>query len=213
MPLSPDLRIDHLVYAVPDLAEAVVRLEQEWGVRPAMGGKHPSGTHNALLALGAHTYLEVIAPDPEQPHAQGHSFGLDKTPSSPKLVTWAVATFDLDATLAQARQDGYDPGETMKGARRRPDGVQLAWRSTRIAAWPPPGDGVVPFLIEWGSDTPHPAGDSPQGCRLLSLRAEHPAAEEVTSMLKALGLDIQVTQGAAPALIATIETPMGVVEV
>ena len=213
MSQTPSLRVDHLVYAVPDLAEAVARIEQEWGVRPAMGGKHPTGTHNALLALGSHTYLEIIAPDPEQAGAQGRSFGLDQAPTAPVLVTWAAATTDLDATLTQARQDGYDPGEMMKGARSRPDGVQLSWRSTRIASWPPPGDGVVPFLIEWGQGTPHPAGDSPQGCRLLSLRAVHPSPQDAAAMLKALGLDIQVESGDTPALIATIETPNGVIEV
>ncbi|MCB0112696.1 MAG: VOC family protein [Caldilineaceae bacterium] len=213
MTQSPALRTDHLVYAVPDLADAVAQIEREWGVRPAMGGKHPTGTHNALLALGPHTYLEVIAQDPEQPHAQGQSFGLSTPPTAPTLVTWAVATTNLDATIDQARADGYDPGATMNGARSRPDGVQLAWRSTRIASWPPPGDGVVPFLIEWGAGTPHPAGDSPQGCHLVSLRAEHPTPQNVAAMLRALGLDIAVTEGSAPALIASIETPLGMIEV
>jgi hypothetical protein len=209
MTQQPSLRTDHLVYAVPDLAQAMDQIEQEWGVRPTVGGKHPSGTHNALLALGSHTYLEIIAPDPEQPHAQGRSFGLDRPPSSPRLVTWAVATADLDATLAAVRAAGYDPGEVMAGSRRRPDGVQLAWRSTRIAQWPPPGDGVVPFIIEWAAETPHPASDSAPGCRLRSLGAEHPQAAAVQRMLDALGLDISVTPGAAPALIATIDTPKG----
>ena len=213
MSQTPAIQVDHLVYAVPDLVEAMVRIEHEWGVRPAVGGKHPTGTHNALLALGAHTYLEIIAPDPEQAGARGRSFGLDHVPTEPLLVTWAAATTDLDATLTQARQDGYDPGEMMKGARSRPAGVQLSWKSTRIASWPPPGDGVVPFLIEWGQGTPHPAGDSPQGCRLLSLSAVHPSPQEAAAMLKALGLDIQVEGGDRPALIATIETPNGVVEV
>ncbi len=207
----PQLRTDHLVYAVPDLGAAIRRIAAEWGVRPAMGGKHPSGTHNALLALGPHTYLEVIAPDPEQAQVQGRSFGLDNPLERAKLVTWAVATDDLDATIAQARQANYDPGETMNGARSRPDGVQLSWRSTRIAAWPPAGDGVVPFVIEWGQGTPHPSSDAPQGCLLRSLVAEHPAPHIVQSMLDALGLDLAVSVGETPALIAEIETPRGLV--
>jgi hypothetical protein len=209
MTQKPSLRTDHLVYAVPDLGAAIDRLEAEWGVRPRVGGKHPNGTYNALVALGPHTYLEIIAQDPEQADAQGRSFGLDTPPSSPHLVTWAVATDDLDSTMATTREAGYDPGEIMSGGRSRPDGVKLSWRSTRIAQWPPPGDGLVPFIIEWGEGTPHPSTDSPQGCRLLSLRAEHPEPEEIRRMFEALGLEIAVTKGSSPALIVQIETPRG----
>jgi hypothetical protein len=210
---KPSLRTDHLVYAVPNLAAAIDQVEAEWGVRPRLGGKHPNGTHNALLALGAHTYLEIIAQDPEQVDAQDRSFGLDTPPSSPRLVTWAVATDDLDSTMAEARDAGYDPGEVMSGGRSRPDGVRLSWRSTRIVQWPPPGEGLVPFLIEWGEGTPHPSTDSPQGCCLLSLRAEHPEPEEIRRMFEGLGLEIAITKASSPALIALIETPRGEKEI
>jgi hypothetical protein len=207
-----NIRTDHLVYAVPELAAAIEQIEAGWGVRPRVGGKHPNGTHNALLALGPHTYLEIIAPDPEQQEAQGRSFGLDHSPQSSYLVTWAVATGDLDSTLAAAREAGYDPGEVMSGGRSRPDGVELSWRSTRIAQWPPPGDGVVPFVIEWGAGTPHPASDSPQGCRLVLLRAEHPEPEQIGRMFDALGIGIAVSQASKPALVALVETPRGAQE-
>ena len=108
---TSSITVDHLVYAVPDLAAAVDRIASEWGVHPAIGGKHPSGTHNALLALGPHTYLEIIAPDPEQADARGRSFGLDDPPAQPRLVTWAVATDDLDQTVEQARARGQGSGE------------------------------------------------------------------------------------------------------
>lgn len=207
------IRTDHLVYAVPNLDAAVERIAAEWGVRPAIGGQHPNGTHNALLALGPHTYLEIIAPDPAQPNPpRPRSFGIDERPGDTRLVTWAAATSDLDATHAAALAQGYDPGEVMNGSRLRPDGVKIAWRSTRLVGWPPPGDGIVPFLIEWGEGTPHPASDSPTGCTLVSLRAEHPDPASIRPMLAALGLDVSVTQGSAPALFAVIDTPQGRVE-
>lgn len=204
------IRTDHLVYAVPDLAAAVERIAAEWGVRPAIGGKHPNGTHNALLALGPHTYLEIIAADPEQPNpSQPRSFGIGEQPDATRLVTWAAATSDLDATHAAALAAGYDAGPIAAGSRLRPDRVKIAWRSTRLVGWPPPGDGLVPFLIEWGAGTPHPASDSPQGCTLVSLRAEHPQPESIRRMLAALGLEVEVSEGAAPAFFAEIDVPRG----
>jgi len=207
---NPSIRTDHLVYAVPDLAAAVEHIAQEWGVRPVIGGQHPNGTHNALLALGTHTYLEIIAPDPAQPDPPlGRNFGIDDRPGESRLVTWAASTPDLDATHAAAQAKGYDAGAVMNGSRLRPDGVQITWRSTRLVGWPPPGDGLVPFLIEWGEGTPHPSSDSPTGCTLVSLRAEHPAPAVIREMLTSLGLDVAVTEGAVPALFAVIDTPKG----
>ena len=109
----------------------------------------------------------------------------------------------------------YDPGVVVEGVRKRPDGVQLRWRSTKRPeaqdSWPPPGDGLVPFLIEWGEGTPHPAASSAQGARLLELSLFHPRPAEVQPMLSALHIDILVAAGPAPAMRARLETPNGIV--
>ena len=93
--------IDHLIYGAPDLDNTIDDLERRFGVRAAAGGKHVGiGTHNALLALGPRTYLEVIAPDPDQPSpANPRPFGLDEL-TSPRLVGWALGCDNIDAAIA-----------------------------------------------------------------------------------------------------------------
>src|SRR5688572_11066079 len=71
--LPPPIGIDHILIGVPDLERTVDDLAKALGVRPVYGGKHPRGTHNALLSLGPHTYLEFIA---LQPGVAGADIGM-----------------------------------------------------------------------------------------------------------------------------------------
>jgi Glyoxalase-like domain len=202
--------LDHLVFGATDLATAVDDLAARTGVRAVPGGRHTGlGTHNALLALGPDTYLEIIAPDlDQQPPAMARPFGLDTLTTS-RLITWALKAPDIDAHVAAARAAAYDPGVVISMSRRRPDGVDLAWRLTRTPRLP--GDGLVPFLIDWGA-TPHPATTAAAGCTLVDLRAEHPEPGVIRPLLKAVDAELLVERGPAPALIATLETPLGRVQ-
>src|SRR5579872_4069529 len=82
-------RIDHLVYATPDLDRGISEIEATLGVKATPGGQHPGGgTRNALVSLGPTTYLEIFAPDPTQPAPEKpRPFGLDNLKRS-RLVTW-----------------------------------------------------------------------------------------------------------------------------
>jgi hypothetical protein len=203
-------RVDHILYAARDLAEGVERIEALLGVRAGPGGRHPAwGTHNALIGLGARTYLEIIAPDPEAPApAVPRPLGLD-TLAAPRLASWVAAATDLERVAAAARAHGVNLGEVMRRSRLRPDGATLQWTMTDPAA--PREGGIVPFFIDWG-DTPHPAASAPPGGRLIGLRARHPDAARVAGLLRALGLGLGVEHGDQPGLIATLETPRGRVE-
>jgi len=203
-------RVDHLVYATPDLNRGIEEIEKLLGVRATAGGQHPGrGTRNALVALGPKTYLEIIAPDPEQPSPkEPRPFGIDGLKQS-RLVTWCVSTGDLERLRAEAVRNGVPLGEVTPGSRRRPDGVQISWKLTYPSR--PVADGLVPFFINWG-DSPHPALTAAKGATLVSLRAEHPDVQSVRGLLQKLGLDLPVSQGTNPALIAVIEGARGRVE-
>jgi hypothetical protein len=203
-------RVDHLIYLTTDLDAAVAELEQHLGVRAAAGGRHPRwGTRNALISLGETNYLEILAPDPDRPGPEMPTIlGLDRLERS-RLVSWAAKESDLGARVEAAARVGVELGEILPGSRERTDGTVLSWSLTdpEVAL----GDGLVPFLIDWG-DSEHPALGAPRGCALLALRAEHPDPPRLRWMLEALALDLDVEVGSRPALIATIRTPMGETE-
>lgn len=200
-------RVDHLVYATPDLDRGIEEIEKLLGVRASAGGQHPGrGTRNALVALGPTAYLEIFAPDPDQPPPkEPRPFGLDTLKES-KLVAWFVNGRDLGRLRDEAIRKGVPLGEVKSGSRRRPDGVELSWQFTD--PWTPVADGIVPFFIDWG-ESPHPAGNAAKGASLVSLRAEHSDAGGVRRMLRHLGLYLPVKRGQRPALIAVIEGPRG----
>jgi hypothetical protein len=203
-------RVDHLVYAVPDLDGGVADLERRLGVRATLGGQHPGrGTRNALIALGPDSYIEILAPDPAQPApAGGRWFGV--APAAPaRLAGWAAKGSDLTRLADGARRRGVPLGPVMPGSRQRPDGVTLKWTLTDPGV--SPAVSLVPFFIDW-ADSPHPAVTAARGPVLVALRAEHPRPELAREPLATLGIDLPVDVGPRVALVATLRTVSGTVE-
>ena len=202
--------IDHLVYATPDLDLGIATIERLLGVRATAGGRHPgAGTRNALVALGPGTYLEIVGLDRTQPQPeQPRWFRIDEI-DAPRLVTWAAKVDSIDQISRKARRLGVGLGGIVAGSRRRDDGVLLAWRYTNPRTVV--GDGIIPFLIDWGT-TPHPSESAAQGASLITLRAEHPQPEPIRDVARRLGLSLQIDRGSQPALVATIASLRGEVE-
>lgn len=203
-------RIDHLVYATPDLDSTIEKLNRLLGIRATQGGQHPGrGTRNALIALGPASYLEIMGPDPEQPKpAVPRAFKIDTLRES-KLAGWGAKTSDLARLVREAAEHGVTLGAPTSGSRRLPDGGLLSWQfnDPRVVL----GDGIVPFFIDWGN-SPHPANVAAKGASLIALRAEHPHPEDVQRILDQPGIDLRVSKGSEPALIATINGAHGRIE-
>jgi hypothetical protein len=198
-------RLDHLVYAVPDLEAAVADLASRLGIEAAPGGRHPGeGTRNALIALGPDSYLEVVGPDLDAPAPSGPRwFGIDGL-RAPGLTGWAVKADGLEALVIAADLAGVTLGPVRRAGRLRPDGVALSWTVTDPHTVLE--DGLVPFFIDWG-DSPHPSATAAPGASLTDFRAEHPDPPRLRRLLAALDLDLPVTEAPLPALIATLTTP------
>jgi len=202
--------IDHLVFATPDLESGVLHIENLFGVQATPGGRHPRfGTHNALVSLGEHTYLEIVGPDPlRETEQMPEIFELSRL-DRPQLVTWAAKSDDLGLLGARARRAGVDLGVVSTGSRMRPDGILLEWQLTdpyrdRMA-------GIIPFFIDWGT-TPHPASSLPPSCQLMELTLSHSDPSSVENALEAVtDMPIPVTPSESRHMQATISTPNGFV--
>lgn len=204
--------LDHLVYAVPDLAAGAAEFAEHTGVTPVRGGAHPVGSANFLVALTvagrrAPYYLEIVGPDPQREDpGPVRVFGLADL-ERPHLATFAVRVEgDLATAVERARAVGHDPGEVDPWSRTTPDGTVLRWLLAKREpdAYPAP----VPFLIDWGQ-TPQPGlGDLP-ALELLALRAEHPDPDSLVPALEALGVDLGLKAGPEPLLEADLCGPKG----
>lgn len=201
-------QVDHLVYAVPDLRAGVATVEDLFSVSATEGGRHPAfGTANALIGLGDGTYLEIVGPDPERQDIEPPSIFLIDRLDGPRLVTWAAKT----THLYERSQRSAIPlllGATNNGTRTRRDGTTVTWQLTdpymdRLG-------GVVPFLIDWDTGV-HPTESLDQPCRLTSLDLFHPEPSVARRSLDQLGIQADVGPSPEPSLVATIETPAGVV--
>jgi hypothetical protein len=201
--------IDHIVLAVPDLADGAAGFAGLTGVRPARGGRHADlGTANFLVGLGVGAYLEIIGPDPDRPDpGRPRPFGIDDL-TGPRVAAWCVRPPDLDRTIATARARGYDPGPARAMSRSAPDGARLTWRLTSLPA--DPAAGLVPFLIDWGA-TVHPTTAALPTLALHSFTAEHPDPDRIWTKLAALDVDLPVRVGSQPRLLLTLHGPDGLI--
>ena len=200
--------IDHLVVTAPNLALGVAYIEDLLGVPMQAGGQHQAmATHNCLLKLGEHCYLEVIAPDPTLPAPKRPRwFALDslQPTSTPRLATWVARTILIQSASELLHQQLGVITPMSRG--------DLAWQITIPSDGSLPFAGVAPMLIEWPRDQ-HPIQRlTDQGCRLLQLELHHPQASQIETMLSQIGMqdDVRWQTTAQPQLIATIETPSGI---
>jgi hypothetical protein len=199
--------VDHIMWGVSDLDRGIAYIEDKTGLKAVFGGQHPSrGTRNALISLGERQYLEILAPDPEQPDVREGRVEVLKGLAQPRILTWAAGANEIESIEKRVRAAGFITTGVIAGSRKKPNGTLLRWKSLAVNGHD--GD-VVPFLIEWNPGSTHPAFDSPKGSRLNRLNLEHPNPDKMNGFLKAMGLKTQVNRGRAPKITALIDTPKG----
>lgn len=132
--------IDHLVVAVPDLETAIIQYKA-LGFTVVPGGRHPIGSHNALIGFEDDSYIELIAFfDPGAVHRWRDLLNLGGG-----LVDYCAVTDDMQGDILRLRAAGVDVPDRYSLSRARPDGYVLDWYLASPAL---AHQGVVPFLIE-----------------------------------------------------------------
>src|SRR6266446_3930834 len=148
--------LDHIILGCNDLDLAMELVEQNTGVRPAIGGAvHP-----------------------------------------PDIA--AIAKLLRDNKIAFQGPDD--------GSRKRPDGRVLNWKTINLAD---DRHGMLPFFIEWGTDSVHPSKDAPKGYHLdyFTVVAADPA--EMSQLFQHIGVDAPVERSDRDRLRAHITGPKG----
>lgn len=199
------MQIDHLVWYNANLAWGRQFFAERMDCAPAYGGEHPDeGTANAVLSLGASTYLEILGRDPGQGEAS-----LDKEVrglSGSGLYHWAVSGLDLNVLVERAAKAGLTGGELVPGGRVKPDGKWLGWACFGLRNH---GFGsLVPFFIDW-AESEHPALSAPAGGSLADFEVHTPDADRLKDVFAALGLDIKVVRAAQAGVVATLSSKHG----
>src|SRR5260221_1947687 len=202
----PEL-LDHILLGCNDLDRGIAFVEDHTGVRAAFGGEHPGrGTRNALLSLGERRYLEIIAPDPDQPDVKDAlTLHLRKLPD-PQIVGWAAHPGDLGSFAKKLRDAGVAFEGPTPGSRKRPDGRVLQWQTLTLKDNP---SWLLPFFIEWSADSLHPSADAPAGCRLIRFEADTPEPDKLAKTAELALLNLPVAKGAQPQPHASIARPKG----
>ncbi len=227
VPASPPLasRVDHLVVLAASLAEGVQWCESMLGLTPGPGGEHAlMGTHNRLFTVASPdfpaAYLEIIAIHSGAPCARPAGakrwFDLDDrelqlhlSKTGPQLAHFVATTPRAQAGVRALARLGLDRGKVLEASRMTPQGL-LAWKITVREDGQRLFYGALPTLIQWGEV--HPTHSmAPSGVTLQSLHVHHPRPDALRAGYEAIGLTgVGVTQG-PPNLIATLQTPRGVV--
>lgn len=135
-----------------------------------------------------------------------------------RLVSDQGTLETLAERLCQAGIPFEGPRES---SRQRPDGRTLRWKLLRLADdgqdldpqrprfWRAGLEGMLPILIEWSADSPHPAADAPSGLSLVRFEVASPNPDELQRALQILGVDLPVARVDHPQLRARIAGPRG----
>jgi len=203
-------KIDHLVYCVQNLEDAISDLEKKLGVTAIIGGRHTTqGTKNALINLGDKCYLEILAIDHENQTVKTDRWmGIDLLQES-KITRWAIKSNKIIADAKYLEQYNKLMGHVTKGSRKMTNGKTLIWQiAMPLSA---PEIDIAPFITDWSDSDAHPTDSLDHKCKLLELRLSHPNPKDLENLFYKLDIGVSITKSENISIKAIIQCPKGIV--
>jgi hypothetical protein len=203
------------------------------GIEPGPGGEHEKyGTHNRLFKIATPqfplAYFEIIAINPAALIPKRDQvprwFDMDDATvlkaiaQGPRLIHFVSSTEDVKAARHLLRTQGIERGQVVHASRKSSKGT-LNWQITVREDGERLFNGCLPTLIQWGKPEAtdplrlHPRNSLPRsGVTLQSLTVSHPSGAKLHAAFEAIGLaDIAIETGPAN-LVASLQTPKGLVQ-
>ena len=226
-------QVDHLVVVADSLDQGVAWCEETLGITPGPGGEHPlMGTHNRLFSVAGpafpRAYFEIIAIQPgvtpRRAPGTHRWFDMDDrelqarvASEGPQLVHFVASVPGVVSAVKALAALGLDRGSVLEVSRQTAT-APLQWRITVRDDGQRLFYGGLPTLIQWGeagedpARAAHPLDAMPaSSVTLETLQVSHPQPDKLQVAHAAIGLaGVTVTQG-APNLLATLQTPRGLV--
>ena len=215
------------------LDQGVQWCEDTLGITPGPGGEHEKyGTHNRLFKIATPqfplAYFEIIAINPAAVIPKRDQvprwFDMDDTAvqkaiaQGPRLIHFVSSTEDVKAARHVLRTQGIERGQVVHASRKSSKGT-LNWQITVREDGERLFNGCLPTLIQWGKPEAtdplrlHPRNSLPRsGVTLQSLTLSHPSGDKLQAAFDAIGLaGIAIETGPAN-LVASLQTPKGLVQ-
>jgi hypothetical protein len=136
----------------------------------------------------------------------------------PRLIHFVANTDDIQAARNALKAQDIDRGPVVHAKRHSRRGV-LQWQITVREDGQRLFNGALPSLIQWGKPDAaeplrlHPRNSLPRsGVTLQSLAITHPTAAKLQTAYDAIGLTGIPLEAGPANIIATLNTPKGIVE-
>jgi hypothetical protein len=198
-------QIDHVILGIDDLDRGVQAFEAATGVKPVYGGKHPGGTHNALVSLGDGMYLEILAVQAGVTVPADYAHLKQMKALTP--IGWAVSSQDSAQLRNRLSTAGIPVSEPVDGSRTTPTGSRLSWQSFLLKQ----SSLEVPFFIVWSKQTAHPSTTSPTGCKLERWSIASPRVKDLEQLRQALDLRVEVAEAKTSSMRLSLTCPKSAV--